>query len=145
MSIFFNDSEKYVTVELYYYVFRPSPDVETLLIYRTSEESPDKIRTMLKTLKGKFRLPNFYIHSDIIKSCTIPLPDGGATLNYALYKESVLKMLLKQIESDNEKQEITDKNYGNLNPLLGEYLFDVFNRKYLSPDIDLDKIIDEEN
>ena len=139
MSIFFNDSEEFIILDLLYYIHKDSNGKENLLLYNKKDEASEKIRDNLKTLKAKFKVPNFFDHNNIIKSCVTA---EGIHVNWPLYKETILKTLLKQIETDDSKQEINETNFGNLHPVLGIMLFEVFNTKYLNPDVNLDEILD---
>jgi hypothetical protein len=140
MNILFQkDSEEFVTITLYYFVATKN-EKETLFIYRTKSDAPDILKDKLKTLTGKFKVPDFFTHNDIIKDSMVFRPDGLTYQSFVNYKENVIKKLLKEVDIENQKQKIDETNYGLLHPAIAEYLYSAFSDEYLNPVVPLEDL-----
>lgn len=133
---------EYVYFTLFYIVFKIGENLENYIFFEKLESIPesDNLRDKAKKVKIKFALPNFSMNNFLSKESIAYTPDGRAYHNISMYKENVLKHLLKRIETDNLKLDINSENYANLNYQLAESCFDIFNKYYLNPNISIEEL-----
>lgn len=139
MNILLNE-ESYITVELFYIPVQKSGR-ENLIVFYDKKIIPDEVKDKVRTIKGKFKIPDFGLHSEIVKESTTYRPDGTPYVNRALYKGHIIKNLLKKIELDDKAQEINDANYKLIEPVIGDNLFFKFDQEYLNPEITVEELL----
>ena len=75
------NAEEYITVCVYYYEYKDDTK-ESLLMYLDKGDAPESIREKLKSLTGKFLIPDHFVHYDIMKEA---MTAAGDNLNYKYY------------------------------------------------------------
>lgn len=140
MNILFQeDADEFITIELNYYIYKVG-DRESLIVYPTKDDAPKEVRSDVKIMKGKFKVPDFCTHTEIVKDSMVYKNDGIAYNSFVNYKDNCIKLLLKEVSTDDKTVKVDEKNYGRLNPTVAEHLFAAFNEQYLNPVIDIEAI-----
>lgn len=138
-------TEDYITIQCFYYIYKTDDDREVLLLYKKADDPPIEIKDKVKVLKGKFRIPDFFTHNEIVKESIVYRPEDNTSFNsFVAYKENILKRLLKEVEIESQTQKITETNFGQLQPSVAEFLYEGFSSAYLNPQIDLEEFARKE-
>ena len=143
MNILFNkDADEFITITLYYHIHKEG-EKEKLFIYRQKADAPKVIADKLKVMTGKFKMPDFFTHNEIVKNSMVYRADGLSYQSFVNYKENILKNLLKEVDIENQKQKVDSENCGRLHPAIAEALYNCFNDEYLNPSVSLDDLAKE--